>query len=238
MGFLNNSTNNVIIDAVLTDIGRQALARNDGSFSLVKFALSDDEVDYTLIQKFGRIVGKEKIEKNTPILEAGTQSHLAQKYRLISISNPNLVRLPKLTLAAGGTNNLITLGRNLDKLKSVTIEQDIINETEVNPELRDNVFMIDVNNMFVRIANVQPDNINSQSRATYLLTRDAAATAKQGSRCTFTIAVQSLTDAQYTVWGQTSTGSSSKDIIRTTLRISGLQSGATLDLTIQISKSS
>jgi len=49
MGFLQNDTNNVLVDTVLTDIGRQFLARNDGSFSITKFALADDEVDYTLI---------------------------------------------------------------------------------------------------------------------------------------------------------------------------------------------
>ena len=72
MGLLDQSTNNVILDAVLTDVGRELLARNDGSFNIVKFAFSDDEVDYTIIQKYGRTVGKEKIIKNTPVLEALT----------------------------------------------------------------------------------------------------------------------------------------------------------------------
>ena len=66
MGFLDHSTNNIIVDAVLTDKGRASLARNDGSFNLFKFGLSDDEVDYSIIQQYGRTVGKEKIEKNTP----------------------------------------------------------------------------------------------------------------------------------------------------------------------------
>ena len=65
MGFLDNSTNNILIDAVLTDSGRRALALNNGSFSIVKFALGDDEVDYTIIKKYGTTVGKEKLIKNT-----------------------------------------------------------------------------------------------------------------------------------------------------------------------------
>ena len=48
MGFLNQTTNNIIVDAVLTDLGRQFLARNDGSFNIVKFALADNEVDYKI----------------------------------------------------------------------------------------------------------------------------------------------------------------------------------------------
>ena len=51
MGFLDHSTNNIIVDAVLTDIGRQSLARNDGSFSIYQFALSDDEVDSPHVYK-------------------------------------------------------------------------------------------------------------------------------------------------------------------------------------------
>src|SRR5574343_1764818 len=113
MGFLDNSTNNIILDAVLTDVGRQFLARNDGSFSLHKYAFGDDEVNYGIISKYGRTVGKEKIEKNTPIFEALTNQSHAQKYRLISVSNPNLLRLPALSLSGDstvdGTNDIITL---------------------------------------------------------------------------------------------------------------------------------
>ena len=51
MGFLDHSTNNIIVDAVLTDLGRKRLSQNDGSFSIVKFALGDDEIDYSIIKK-------------------------------------------------------------------------------------------------------------------------------------------------------------------------------------------
>jgi len=86
MGFLDHSTNNIIVDAVLTRKGREFLANNDGSFSIVKFALGDDEVDYSIIKQYGRTVGKEKIEKNTPILEGLTNGSHALKYRCISLS--------------------------------------------------------------------------------------------------------------------------------------------------------
>ena len=100
MGFLDHSTNNIIIDAVLTDTGRRMLARNDGSFSIVKFAFGDDEIDYTLIQKFGRTVGKEKIEKNTPVFEAQTAGNQALKYKCVSLSNPALTIMPTLELTS------------------------------------------------------------------------------------------------------------------------------------------
>ena len=45
MGFLDNST--VTVDAILTKKGREILA-GGGDLNITKFALSDEEVDYTL----------------------------------------------------------------------------------------------------------------------------------------------------------------------------------------------
>lgn len=44
MSFLDNST--LVVDAVLTKKGREKLSQND--FSIIKFGLGDDEVDYGL----------------------------------------------------------------------------------------------------------------------------------------------------------------------------------------------
>jgi len=46
MGYLNNQI--ITVDAILTKKGRELLAKGDGSFNITQFALSDDEVDYTL----------------------------------------------------------------------------------------------------------------------------------------------------------------------------------------------
>jgi len=45
MGFLDNSS--ITVDAILTKRGRQILA-SGGDLNITKFALSDEEVDYTL----------------------------------------------------------------------------------------------------------------------------------------------------------------------------------------------
>ena len=50
MAFLDNS-GDIILDAVLTDTGRLRLAKGDGSFNITKFALGDDEINYTLYDK-------------------------------------------------------------------------------------------------------------------------------------------------------------------------------------------
>ena len=45
MGFLDNST--ITVDAILTKRGREILSQG-GNFKITKFAISDEEVDYTL----------------------------------------------------------------------------------------------------------------------------------------------------------------------------------------------
>jgi hypothetical protein len=235
MGFLDHSSNNLILDAVLTDVGRQFLARNDGSFALHKFALGDDEVNYSIIQRYGRSSGKEKIEKNTPIFEAITKQEYAQKYKLISVSNPNLIRLPSITLSSGKLTNTdyVLLKRNSDKLKSLTLEQTIINESVIDVELRDQLFVVEMSNLFLQIQRNTPDNIDANQRATYLLTRDPDVNNYNGSKLTLVIALRSLTDAMFTVYG-TKTGTQT---IYTYVRVTGVQSGAVKEFRINIENS-
>lgn len=231
MGFLPHETNNIILDAVLTDTGRQFLSRNDGSFSIVKFAFGDDEIDYSIIEKFGRTVGKEKIEKNTPIFEALTNQNYAQKFRLVSVSNPNLIRFPALQLVGG--SSIIQMGRTTTRQQRIVVQQSIQNENSIDAELRDQAFEIDVNNMFLQISGNSPDNIDAhQQRAKYLLPRDSSQTAQGGSQLTFTLELKSITDAQFTVFGTTQ----DKTQIRTYVKVVGLNSGTVREFEVLISK--
>lgn len=237
MGFLDHSTNSILLDSVLTDAGRQALARNDGSFSIVKFSFSDEEVDYTIIQKYGRTVGKEKIEKNTPIHEALTNQNYAQKYHLISIPNPYLIRLPILTLEGSSvdtTTSTVSLGRMLNKSTTLTISQTIQNESSIDVDLRDQAFIVEVNNMFLQILKSRPNSIDGQQRAKYIMTRSPAETALGGSTLTFTLQVKSITEQQFSVFGSTS----NKNRITTYVRVTGVQSGAVKEFRVNIDKNS
>ena len=70
MGYLDNSS--ITVDAILTKRGRELLARNDGSFKITQFALSDDEIDYSLFNEShpnGTQYSAEAIE-NMPLIEA------------------------------------------------------------------------------------------------------------------------------------------------------------------------
>jgi hypothetical protein len=234
MGYLDHSTNNIIVDAVLTDIGREFLARNDGSFSIVKFALGDDEVDYTMIRKFGRTVGKEKIEKNTPVFEAQTNANLALKYKAVSVSNPNLVRMPKVSLTAPDqTGALIAMTRTGSASSaSVTLTQTITGESLIDPELRDQAYIIKMANQFISLTGFTPDTIDKDGVATYILLRTPGETSAGGSTITLPLAVRSITDTQFTVYGN----STNKTLISTIVSVTGLQSGATKEFEVQITK--
>lgn len=97
MAFLDNS-GDIILDAVLTDTGRMRLAKGDGSFRIVKFALADDEIDYSLYNgshpSGSAYFDLEVLQ--TPVLEAFSNNVASMKSKLLSISRNNLLFLPIL----------------------------------------------------------------------------------------------------------------------------------------------
>jgi hypothetical protein len=85
MGYLNNAV--VTVDAILTDKGRELLAKNDGTFRITQFALSDDEIDYTLYNPTnpsGSAYYGQAIE-NLPLLEAFPLVTQEMKYVLTTL---------------------------------------------------------------------------------------------------------------------------------------------------------
>jgi hypothetical protein len=95
--FLDN-TGDIILDAVLTDYGRQLLAKGDGSFNIVKFALGDDEIDYSKWDSTAVTTLKDQKILLTPIMEAFTNNAASLKNKLLTIGIENLLYLPILKL--------------------------------------------------------------------------------------------------------------------------------------------
>jgi len=112
MGFLDNS-GDIILDAVLTDHGRKLLAKGDGSFQITKFALADDEINYTLYNAThasGSAYYDVEILQ-TPVLEAFTDNAGSVKSKLISYGSMNLLYLPVVKINQLATNTKMhTLG--------------------------------------------------------------------------------------------------------------------------------
>lgn len=234
MGFLNQTTNNIIVDAVLTDLGRQFLARNDGSFNIVKFALADNEVDYTIIDQYGRLVGKDKIEKNTPIFEASTNANIALKYKLVSVSNPVLTLLPALSLDYGSavvSANIVSISRlTQNPSLTITVKQSILQGNFVPPELIDNAFEVRVNDLFLGIQNLVPDAVDANNNATYLVDRSAALSSASEASGQFTIRLKTFSQTIFDTYK-----SPGLSAVRTYVRITGVNSGAVKEFEVRIS---
>jgi hypothetical protein len=86
MGYLNKAT--ITVDAILTNRGRQLLAESgQGGFTITKFAVADDEIDYCLYnvahpqgsEYYGSII------ENMPMLEATPDESQIMRYKLVSL---------------------------------------------------------------------------------------------------------------------------------------------------------
>ena len=233
MGFLDHSTNNIILDAVLTDLGREALSRNDGSFEIFKFAFSDEEVDYGHIVHFGRTVGKEKIEKNTPILEAVTEGNLAQKFRCRSINNDALTRLPTISIVENLTNNILSLSRssgtNLPTSTFMQFKQALSSGT-LDPDLTDFSYRITVDYLFIGITNRVPDSVDKNNLAVYTIPADPSIDSQNLSTVGMTFYAKSVSSDLFASYRQ-----KGADIVEKIVSISGINSGASKNFRVQIS---
>jgi len=237
MGFLDHSTNNIIIDAVLTDEGRRRLANNRG-LGVRSFSFSDDEIDYTLIEKYGRAVGKEKIIKNTPIFEAQTKGNLAAKYRMLTIDDPTIVYLPSMLLSGTGiANNSLTINRQQAASIvnfSVQVSSEAIN---IPSNLYDSSFVVTVNSRFLELttSNIAPTIEPGTRTAFYSIpnTNDSEVNSSVSARGSFGLrAAPGLDDTLYSIYANTS----DSNTITTVVSIIGASSGIRTELLVNVTR--
>ena len=99
MGFLDNTS--ITVDAILTKKGRELLARGQNEFKITKFALADDEVDYSLYDTShpnGSNFYAAVIE-NMPLLEAFVDENQLMRYKLITLPKETN-KLPKVSVGS------------------------------------------------------------------------------------------------------------------------------------------
>lgn len=88
--FLDNS-GDIILDAVLTDIGRQRLARADGTFKITAFSFGDDEINYQLYDSSQSTAAKDLNILKSPIFEAFTNAATSLQYNLVTLQGKDSV---------------------------------------------------------------------------------------------------------------------------------------------------
>jgi hypothetical protein len=216
MGYLNNTV--ITVDAILTKKGREALARNDGSFRITQFALSDDEIDYTLYNPnhpSGSAYYGEAIE-GMPLLEAFPDDQQIMKYKLATLPR-GTAKLPILNLGY----DAITLKQGA----SLSITPQTLNYL-------DNVSTFETSGYVATIADVRLMSsfeglgINTQAAI------DQNSTSTIGTNVSKTVIGTQISLRATTV--NTLFGTNSQ--LRTTLTVVGLDSGARITIPVTINK--
>ena len=246
MGFLNHATNNVIIDAVLTERGRELLARNDGSFNISAFSFGDDEVDYSIIEKYGVTIGKEKIEKNTPVFEANPNENIAIKHPLITFTNQGFTSLTEIpTLIRGDVveNTEIQLDSQTSNVSDNTrVQKRIIIQNFVpgltgidtlNENITDNRLYIKLNSDLLSIVSLTPIDTDINNIATYSIPTSIVTGGQWTHQVsgTFTINTQGIVSAEdFTKFSSLS----NTNIINTKVQVIGASSGASIIIPVRI----
>ena len=222
MGYLNNQL--ITVDAILTKKGRELLAKGDGSFDITQFALSDDEVDYTLYNPnhpSGSAFYGEAIE-NMPLLEAFPDESQMMKYKLVTLPR----QTAKMPILAGSG---IGPSLKIPQLSSETITPETLNYlngTKFEPA-----------GYSFTISDVR---VTSQFFGSGVSTPAAQSLARQNANMTIT----NGTSTSQTVIGTTctivATGVNTlfgaNNILYATLVVVGLDSGARASVPIRVTK--
>ena len=106
MAYLDNTV--ITVDAVLTKKGRERLGQGRDAFNITKFAVSDDEIDYSLYNTAHPLGSTyySNIIESMPVLEAIPDESQTMRYKLTSMT-VGIKRLP--VLAGAGVQTSITL---------------------------------------------------------------------------------------------------------------------------------
>ena len=220
MGYLNNAV--ITVDAILTTKGREALSRNDGSFQITQFALGDDEIDYTLYNPnhpSGSAYYGEAID-NMPLLEAFPSELQIMKYKLTTLPR-GTAKLPVLDLG----------------FAAITLKQGA--QLAVTPQTLNylgNEQVFETSGYSATIGDVRLMNtFTGQGIQTEAATAaNAATTQTLGTNVTKTTIGTQFNLTSTTV--NTLFGSNTQ--LRTTLTVTGLDSGARITIPVTITQQS
>ena len=217
MAILNPTT--VTVDAILTTKGRQLLARNDGSFQITQFALSDDEIDYTLYNPnhpSGSTYYGQAIEA-TPVLEAIPNDTQMMRYKLVTLPR-GTAKLPVINIGY----NSITIKQGA----SLTITPQTLNYLGATSTFESNGYTVSVADGRL-LSSFQGTGITTTTPGTNTLNTTTGATlsvTQVGTSFTITgTTINTLYSTTLTSW-------------TTTLTVVGRDSGARITIPLVVNK--
>ena len=216
MGYLNNSV--VTVDAILTNKGRELLARGDGSFRITQFALADDEIDYSLYNPThpsGSAFYGQAIE-NMPLLEAFPETTQNLRYKMVTLPR-GTAKMPVLDLGF----SQITLKQGA----SLAVTPQTLNYLGNNQVFEANGYTATIAD--VRVLNTF-NGVGIQTDAAVALNQ----TETIGTNVSSTVVGTTINLTATTV--NTLFGSNTE--LNTTLQIVGRDSGARITIPVKITK--
>jgi hypothetical protein len=216
MAYLSNTS--VTIDAILTKKGRELLARGDGSFAITQFALSDDEIDYTMYNPThpsGSAFYGEAII-NMPLLEAFPDETQIMKYKLTTLPR-GTAKLPVLDL---GISSVV-----LKQGASLTITPQTLNYLGNNQVFETSGYTVTISDVRV-LASFTGVGINTP-----------VATSLNSSTTIGTNVSKTVIGTSFQLRGTTvNTFFSTTNSVQATLTVIGNDSGARLTIPVTINK--
>lgn len=157
MGILSRGSSDVIVlDAVLTDLGRQRLAAAASStvdFDIVQFSASDDDIDYTIFDQVGTngltfedIVAR--VVRRNLIFEPATSVATQSRNKLIRVPLNQVAAIstmPSLTVDGGNSKSMVQ-GTPLD-----IVFRQLFRDDRIQPSLVDDSFFVEFNPRLIRL---------------------------------------------------------------------------------------
>ncbi len=236
MAFLDNLE--LLIDAALTDYGREALSRGDGSFKVTQFAPVDTEIDYTLYNTTsGDSTTAPASILDTPILEPNTNESTNEQYELMTIASSKIQYLPVLN-SDEPTAGLVVkefLNGNAPTAK-VKITPQMTNNATIPAEIVDTLWFVYVNDTFLEVTDYSAYlGLDSAfNTAGYAL--DADNEVVYGGRAiTVTVRSKPIDDTTWTIYADVGTTSPSRTIT-TIIKVKGAVSGLSKNISVVISE--
>ena len=220
MGYLNNAV--ITVDAILTTKGRELLSRNDGSFQITQFALGDDEIDYTLYNPnhpSGSAYYGEAID-NMPLLEAFPSELQIMKYKLTTLPR-GTAKLPVLDLGYAA----VTMKQGAQ----LAITPQTLNYLGNDQTFETSGYSATIGDVRV-FSTFTGQGIQTEAAAN----GNANATITIGTSVSKTVIGTQISITSTTV--NTLFGANTQ--LRTTLTVTGLDSGARLTIPVTITKQS
>ena len=161
--------------------------------------------------------------------------NLALKYKLVSLSNPTLNKMPGVSLSGDIAEKKITMKRTgSTSTAAATLTQTIADENILDPELRDQSFIVKMPHWMVELAgtDITPESIDSDNIATYIVTRSYVTNATGASSLTLDLQARSVSDSVFTTFGDTD----NKEQISREIEVTGMQSGTSTSIALALLK--